>query len=172
MIGYFYNDGGRERAGYEGSALDCVCRAVAILTGRPYEQVYRTLASANASVGLKNTAREGVYRFVWAPVLRRMGLAEVKLGRGVRPTYTEAHDRYGNCIATTRRHICTLADGYLHDTFDGRLYEWVNEYGLVELRERKAQGVWVPRTHRTADLKEIKVPRRRRAKRPGKPVFR
>lgn len=31
-----YNDGGRAEAGFKGTTGDCVCRAIAIATERPY----------------------------------------------------------------------------------------------------------------------------------------
>jgi hypothetical protein len=37
------DDGGRLAAGYEGKANDCVCRAVAIATERPYQEMYDRL---------------------------------------------------------------------------------------------------------------------------------
>ena len=44
------NDGGRADAGFRGQTRDCVCRAIAIATELPYEQVYvelRRLAKAH-----------------------------------------------------------------------------------------------------------------------------
>ena len=38
-----YNDGGRKEAGYEGHAGDCVTRAIAIATQKPYQEVYTAL---------------------------------------------------------------------------------------------------------------------------------
>ena len=38
-----HNDGGRAAAGYKGSADDCVTRAVAIATERPYQEVYEEM---------------------------------------------------------------------------------------------------------------------------------
>ena len=38
-----YNDGGRELAGYKGKTGDCVTRAIAIATGKPYQEVYDNL---------------------------------------------------------------------------------------------------------------------------------
>ena len=38
------NDGGRADAGFKGEAGDCVARAVAIVTDRPYADVYNELA--------------------------------------------------------------------------------------------------------------------------------
>jgi hypothetical protein len=43
------NDGGRKEAGYKGKTGDCVCRAICIATGKPYQEVYDRLASGNAS---------------------------------------------------------------------------------------------------------------------------
>lgn len=37
---YQRNDGGRKAAGYKGITGDCVCRAIAIGTGQPYQTVY------------------------------------------------------------------------------------------------------------------------------------
>jgi hypothetical protein len=48
-IGYIKDDGGREAAGYEGDAGDCVCRAIVIASGRPYREVYDRLAEGNAT---------------------------------------------------------------------------------------------------------------------------
>jgi hypothetical protein len=40
---FVYNDGGRAAAGYKGNAGDCACRAIAIATGKPYQEVYNAL---------------------------------------------------------------------------------------------------------------------------------
>ena len=42
---FIVNDGGRAEAGYKGGAGDCVCRSIAIATGRPYQEVYDALWS-------------------------------------------------------------------------------------------------------------------------------
>ena len=39
-IKFNYNDGGRAAAGYKGTAGDCGVRAIAIVTGLPYQDVY------------------------------------------------------------------------------------------------------------------------------------
>jgi len=49
MSKFVYNDGGREAAGYKGTAGDCVCRAVAIAAELPYQEVYDRLAEGNAA---------------------------------------------------------------------------------------------------------------------------
>lgn len=37
---WIYDDGGRSEAGYKGTTGDCVCRAIAIATETPYQEVY------------------------------------------------------------------------------------------------------------------------------------
>ena len=41
------DDGGRTAAGYKGKAGDCVVRAIAIVSGLPYQKVYGDLYKAN-----------------------------------------------------------------------------------------------------------------------------
>ena len=43
MIPFIYNDGGRAAAGFKGNTRDCVTRAIAIVTGKPYKEVYDAL---------------------------------------------------------------------------------------------------------------------------------
>ena len=71
-------------------------------------------------------------------VLEAHGFRKVRLPAGERPTFTEAHHRFGDCIVGTTKHTAAIVDGALRDTFDGRTYEWD-----FETRERKAQSVWV-----------------------------
>ena len=40
---FVFHDGGRTAAGYKGSTGDCVTRSIAIVTGRPYQEVYDAL---------------------------------------------------------------------------------------------------------------------------------
>ena len=143
MIDYEMDDGGREAAGRKGKTGDCVTRALAILTGRPYLECYRALAEANSkeprsrSYG-KVTASNGVAKRAYEKVYRAFGLEKVKLPAGAKPTFSEAYETYGDCVVTTAKHIACLKAGALHDIWDGREYDWE---GMVY--ERKAQSVWV-----------------------------
>ena len=62
------DDGGRAAAGYKGEASDCVCRAIAIATGLPYQTVYDALngLAANERPARrkrgKSSSRTGVYK--------------------------------------------------------------------------------------------------------------
>lgn len=44
MNGFVVNDGGRAEAGFKPSGGDCVARSIAIITGKPYIDIYRALA--------------------------------------------------------------------------------------------------------------------------------
>ena len=62
-------------------------------------------------------------RDVQTKVMEEFGLKKVKLPTGVKPTYTEAHNNYGNCVVSTNKHFAALKNGALRDTFDDREYE-------------------------------------------------
>ena len=163
MIDYRYDDGGREAAGYRGRIGDCVVRAIAICTGEDYRAVYLTMAehmkrNGHAASGNAYATRERnrkaprskgqlIARRVQDRVLEVYGFRKVSLPAGARPTFTEAHRRYGDCILGTTKHVAAVVNDALRDTFDGRTYEWAEprtESG-IETRERKAQSVWVRR---------------------------
>lgn len=153
MIGYRYDDGGRKAAGFKGKAGDCVVRAAAILTGRDYAEVYELMADANVlskqrlrhaeSHGLtsvERSAERGVSKDAYLSVFKELGIIQERQRRGdLKFTYTQAYERYGDCIVTTRRHMSAVIDGELRDIFDDRLYEW---WETGEIRERKAMSVY------------------------------
>ena len=61
-----WDDGGRAAAGFKGEADDCVCRSIAIATGKDYQEVYDALNEIAKSERIgkrkrkKSSAREGV----------------------------------------------------------------------------------------------------------------
>ena len=145
MIGYAYDDGGRQASGRRGEASDCVCRALAIVSGRPYDECYKALAEANARYGKgKRSARNGVSRKAWPKVYEEFGLVKIHLGPGPRPTYSEAYYEHGDCVVSTTKHLAAIKGGKLRDTFDGRVYLNTFWYpGEEHECERKAMQVWV-----------------------------
>ena len=146
MIEFIYDDGGRAASGRRGRAGDCTVRALAILTDRDYDVCYRALADVHGIVRGKRSARNGVDKRAYTKVYREFGLTKVKLPPGPRPTYSEAHERYGDCIVSTAKHVCAIVSGALRDTHDGRIYPWIGHQDGVqfnEMRERKAQSIWI-----------------------------
>lgn len=155
MIDFTFDDGGRADAGFRGKTGDCVTRAIAICGRLDYRTVYREMAAAMAGHGYARSANAYLTRRagrdgrrcpkkIQRDVIARFGFEKVRLPRGPRPTYTEAHERYGDCIVSTRKHVCALVGGSVRDTFDDRVYDG-SPYGLSTEEERKAMSVWVPR---------------------------
>ena len=153
IIGYEYDDGGREAAGYRGKDGDAVVRAIAILTGAPYEQVLTDVAikiqeygyRRNGNITTPKTEAQRKRR-AHNQVKEDYGLVKVDKTRGEDYlTYTEAYERHGNCIVSTR-HLDAVAivDGKVRDIFDGRTYTTMVE-GFPVTRERKAMSIWLPR---------------------------
>lgn len=74
-----YNDGGRCAAGYKGATGDCVTRAIAIATGKPYQEVYDLVnAVSKASEQRRrrkgrSSARTGVYKGAIQAILAQLG---------------------------------------------------------------------------------------------------
>ena len=155
MIGYRYDDGGRAAAGFKGHTGDCVVRAIAILTGIPYLDVYRRMAAAMKQAGYsasgdgyRQRPREALkprlpVRKIQNFVKTSYGLRRVNLGLGSRPTYTETWRLHGDCLAGTAKHISAIVDHTLRDTFDSRVYDG-RLYGGTASDERKAQSIWLP----------------------------
>ena len=77
-----------------------------------YEAVYKEVARLNKEHGNgRRSARNGVPARVTDMACEAFGLAKVKLPPGPKPTYTEAHERYGDCVASTTGHVCALVGG-------------------------------------------------------------
>ena len=127
---FVYNDGGREAAGYKGSAGDCVCRAVAIAARLPYQEVYDRLAEGNASQRKSKrtgkqprSARNGIYTtrkwfkdymrelgFVWTPTMQIGSGCQVHLKADELPS--------GRLVCNVSRHSVAVIDGVINDTYD------------------------------------------------------
>jgi hypothetical protein len=122
-----FNDGGRAAAGYKGKAGDCVCRAIAIVTGLPYQQVYGTLNAA-AKVERsgkrrrgKSSARNGVHKATYRRLLESEGFKFVPtmgIGTGCRVHLREDELPMGRLIVAVSRHLVAVIDGVIHDTHD------------------------------------------------------
>lgn len=168
MIEYRYDDGGRAAAGFKGHTGDCVVRAIAILTGVPYADIYRRVAAAMrhggysaSGNGYRQKPRRGLRPRMSARRIQNLvktsyGLRRVNLGCGPRPTYTEAWLLHGDCLVGTARHISAIIDETLRDTFDNRIYD-ARPYGGSAAEERKAQSIWIMESAhgRTATIPEF-----------------
>jgi len=126
------DDGGREAAGFKGSAGDCVTRAIAIATredsfgttpGAHYKAIYDEITRRNRLTGSKVTARRGANRQkVYDPFLKELGFTWVPcMARGTGCTVhlraSELPDD-GILIARLSKHLTCVINGVAYDTFD------------------------------------------------------
>jgi hypothetical protein len=137
-----YNDGGRAEAGYKGTTGDCVCRAVSIASGLPYQIVYERLADGNAIQRLSKrqrkprpkSARNGIStkRKWFQDYMRELGATWqpcCQIGLGAAPLSSLPQN--GRLAVKFRRHYAAVIDGVLQDSWDA-------SYG----RDRAVYGYW------------------------------
>ena len=129
-----WNDGGRQAAGFQGGAGDCVVRAIAIAADKPYLEVYEDLREANASYAANkknrlarslnargSSPRNGNHRdvfhdyilrhgFTWVPTMQVGGGCQVHLRAGELPE--------GKLIVRLSKHLTAMIDGVIQDTHD------------------------------------------------------
>jgi hypothetical protein len=123
MAHWKYNDGGRAAAGYKGQANDCVARAIAIFTERPYREIYQELALAEQQVTGIKSARNGISKKAYKKYIEEtLGLAWVptmKIGQGT-TTHLKAGElpNHGRLLVSVSKHMVTMIDGVIHDTHD------------------------------------------------------
>ena len=156
--GFIYDDGGRAAAGYKGKAGDCVCRSIAIATGRPYQEVYDALSEGSRTQRLtkrskrKASARDGVnvrrkwfkdymasLGFRWVPTMQVGSGCKVHLNADELPA--------GRLVIAVSGHYTAMIDGVIHDTHDPRRDKsWTFEpdtgQPLKSNQGRNVNGVW------------------------------
>jgi hypothetical protein len=126
-LGFVFDDGGRARAGFKGRSGDCVCRSIAIATGRPYLEIYEALNEIARSERTgkrkkgRSSARDGVYK----PTLRRfmasMGWVwtpTMQIGQGCKVHLRRNELPRGRLIVNVSRHTTAVIDHVVHDTHD------------------------------------------------------
>lgn len=124
---FVYNDGGRAAAGYKGTAGDCVCRAIAIATERPYQEVYDLINEYAKSERTgkrkrgKSSARNGVYKQTIRKVMEHYGwrwIPTMQIGQGCKVHLDENELPAGRLVVSVSKHETAVIDGVLNDTYD------------------------------------------------------
>lgn len=123
---WVYNDGGRKEAGYKGETGDCVVRAIAIATGRKYQEVYDLINNTRA--GMRQTkkirgsnARTGTHRKVYEKLLKEWGwkfIPTMGIGSGCKVHLKDGELPMGRIIARVSRHVVAIVDGVIQDNHD------------------------------------------------------
>ena len=131
---YQYNDGGRSEAGFKGDAGDCVTRAIAIASKKPYSEVRKELMDAkkqwmktsrsrHAKSCKTSSVRNGTERTVWKPYLESLGWVkhnQIRFGSSNRKDLVRENLPKGNVIVQVRKHVMAVIDHVVHDTWDSR----------------------------------------------------
>jgi hypothetical protein len=124
---YRFDDGGRTAAGFRGQTGDCVTRAIAIATGKPYRAVYDELniLAASERIGRrkkkKSNSRLGVFPRTYLRYLQSLGWrwnSTMSIGSGCQVHLRESELPSGILIVRVSRHLTTVIDGVIHDTHD------------------------------------------------------
>lgn len=122
-----FNDGGRAAAGFRGRTGDCVTRAIAIATNKPYREVYDALnaLARGERIGKrkrkKSSSRKGVFPQTYNRYLRAIGwrwTPTMSIGSGCKVHLRADELPRGVLIVRLSGHLATVIDGDLHDTFD------------------------------------------------------
>lgn len=137
MLPYVHDDGGRGHyfKGNPNNAGDCVCRAIAIASGRDYKQTYDALRSA-----LGSSPRNGINTrckrfkdfmtsagFTWTPCCSVGSTTSVHFFPDELPTA-------GRLVCSVAGHYAAVIDGVLRDAWDCRR----NAFG----EPRRIYGYW------------------------------
>lgn len=145
-------DGGRAAAGFKGDAGDCVTRSIAIVTGRPYAEIYAALSEGSRTARVtkrrkrKASARDGVYTqskwfkeymrslgFEWTPTMRIGSGCTVHLHDGELPS--------GRLVVAVSKHYTAVIDGVIHDTDDPQRETTWFKQGVFDSRDAVAGRV-------------------------------
>lgn len=118
-------DGGRAAAGYTGDTGDCVTRAIAVATGKPYQEVYDALFEGSRNLRLLRergkSPRNGVSRKVYDKYLKALGWAwypTMAIGQGCKVHLCSDELPKGTLVVRVSKHLAAVIDGVLHDTHD------------------------------------------------------
>lgn len=152
MMEWVYDDGGRADAGFKGTTGDCVCRAIAIATGKPYREVYDLINEFAKSERTgkrkrkKSSARTGVFSTTHRKVMEHLGwkwIPTMKIGQGCKVHLNADELPKGTIVVKVTHHLTTVIDGVIHDTYNcsDRGYT-VDGYGNDITKDRCVYGYY------------------------------
>jgi len=142
---FIITDGGRAAAGFSGRAGDCVARSLAIVTGRPYQEIYDRLAAGTGSqrrgkyTGHRiSTASHGINtgRKWFKDYMRELGFTWVPtmgIGTGCKVHLRPSELPKGRLVVGVSKHYTAMIDGVVHDTHDPSRGGWRCVYGYWRL---------------------------------------
>ena len=143
---WVYNDGGRAAAGYKGTAGDCVCRAIAIATERPYQEVYDLIneygkmeRTGKRKRG-KSSARNGVYKETIRKIMAHYGWSwtpTMQIGQGCKVHLTADELPAGRLVVSISGHEVAVIDGVINDTYNSSIKQYYDTDGNLITNDRR-----------------------------------
>ena len=124
---WIFSDGGRKEAGFKGwGKADCVTRSIAIITGRPYREVYDTVNEFCAlerprGGKSRSSANTGVYMPTIKKIMEHYGATWVPtshVGQVERTHLAAGELPKGRLVARVSRHVTAVIDGVIYDNHD------------------------------------------------------
>lgn len=116
-----YNDGGRSKYFKANNVRDCAIRAIAIATQQDYKEVYDNLKKLNKGESCRNGTPNKISKkylkqlgWKWIGINRKNG-ESCKLNKEDMEKFINNYDRI---IIRVSKHLTTIIDGCLNDTFD------------------------------------------------------
>lgn len=124
---WVYDDGGRSAAGYRGDAGDCVCRSIAIATGKTYQEVYDALNELGRGERItkrkrgRSSSRIGVYKGTIRKYMDSIGwkwVPTMEIGSGCKVHLRSDELPIGRLVVSVSKHTTAVIDRIIHDTHD------------------------------------------------------
>lgn len=133
---WIYNDGGRSKY-FKGYANDCVCRSIAIANKMDYKEVYDLITDYIRKEPLDDlyvtNARAGVSKDLSRKILEDLGWVytpTMKFGSGCTIHLKKEELPEGRLIVQVSKHLTTVIDGIIYDTYDPSRNETRCVYGI------------------------------------------
>lgn len=127
METFKFNDGGRTSAGYKGTTGDCATRAIAIVTGISYQEVYDKINEVASSErtgkrkrGISNS-RTGVYKDNVKQIMISLGWKwkpTMFIGQGCKVHLRADELPNGKILCNVSKHYVAVVDGVINDNHD------------------------------------------------------
>jgi len=119
-----WNDGGREEAGFTGTAGDCTVRAIAIATEQPYKKVYADLFDLNRKKNPKGkqsprdgkTSMYSIHKYLNS--IEWVWIATMGIGTGCKVHLRHDELPAGRIICRLSKHLVAVIDGVINDIYD------------------------------------------------------
>ena len=134
LLPYVYDDGGRSNYFKAKNVNDCVCRAVAIASGKDYMEVYKSMFDEGF------TPRSGVFtrsvnfkRFMKEMGFKWVSLSSIGSHDSVHLVKGEMPPK-GRFVCSVAKHYVAVVDGVVRDTWDSRYNAWQEP--------RRVYGCW------------------------------